>query len=219
MYFKSRQVAGDELANILFHPYGRSKSIILALGPGSVLVAEPIAKRLQIPLRLLAFKKVELPGLYHESVGTVGQSGEFIYSSKLSEGEKNDIYAEFHGHIDSESTSAVHEINQELGTEGFIDKEELKGKNILIVSDGLKDPEQLDVVVSFLKPIDCQRIVGITPIASLNAIDRLHIVCDEIRILSPKENYLDTDHYYEDNSVPDNNSLQEKINKINSSYV
>lgn len=215
MYFKNRDEAGRQLAEILFHPYGRSNSVILALGPGSVMVAIPISLRLQIPTFLVASEDIELPGQFHEHVGSVDQSGDFVYDSKLSRGEIDDMYAEYHGYIESEKTQAMHDINQLLGAQGFVDKMELMGKNILIVSDGLKDASSLDPIMAFLKPVRSPRIVGVVPVASIDAIDKLHILTDEIRVLSPKDNYVDTNHYYEENELPDDDRIQNILQNLN----
>ena len=143
-YFKNRNEAGLQIAEILFHPYGRSKTVILALGTGGVMVARPIATRLQIPAFMIATKQINLPGTFHEQVGTVDQSGDFVYSSDLTQGQVDDYVAEYHNHIDSQKIEAVHEINRMLGAQGFVDKGHLKDKNILLVSDGLKSASELD---------------------------------------------------------------------------
>ncbi len=211
MYFKNRDEAGQQVAEILFHPYGRSQSVILALGAGGLLVAKPIAQRLQIPIYMVATKEVDLPGNFHERVGTVDQAGDFIYSSKLTQGEVDEIVGEYRNHIDAEKLEAMHKINEMLGSQGFVDKNNLNHKNILLVSDGLKTAVELDAIMAFLKPVDAMRIVGIAPVASIDAIDKLHILTDEIRVLSPKENYLETDHYYEENQLPGEQEAQQMI--------
>lgn len=214
MYFKNRDEAGRQLAEIVFHPYGRSATVILALSPGSLLVAKPIALRLQIPLYMVATKEIDLPGSYHERVGTVDQAGDFVYNSTLTQGQVDEYVAEYHNHIDSEKIEAIHEINRLLGAQGFVGTKDLNGKNILLVSDGFKDAVQLDAIMAFLKPVDVNRLVALTPIATVDAIDTLHILTDEIHVLSPKENYLGTDHYYEENNIPGEEEVQATLAQL-----
>jgi len=175
------------------------------------MVARPIATRLQIPAFMIATKQINLPGTFHEQVGTVDQSGDFVYSSDLTQGQVDDYVAEYHNHIDSQKIEAVHEINRMLGAQGFVDKAHLKDKNILLVSDGLKSASELDAVLAFLKPVRIGRMVGVAPVASIAAIDALHVLTDEIRILSPKQNYLETDHYYEENELLDEAQAREVV--------
>ena len=82
------------------------------------------------------------------------------------------------------------------------------------VSDGFADSTVLDVALEFLKPIRIQRLVIAAPVASEQAVDKLHIVADELHILDVKTNYFDTDHYYTDNTVPTHEETVDKINRI-----
>ena len=214
MYFKNRDEAGRQIAEILFHPYGRSKTVILALGEGGLLVARPIGLRLQIPIYMVATKEIELPGAFHERVGTVDQAGDFVYRSDLTQGQVDEYVGEYHNHIEAEKIGAMHEINHMMGSTGFVEKETLQDKNIILVSDGLKTAVDLDAVMAFLKPVKIFRLIGAAPVASIDSIDKMHIITDEIRVLSPKENYLETDHYYEENDMPSEDEVQQMLAEL-----
>ena len=90
----------------------------------------------------------------------------------------------------------------------------LKGRNIILVSDGLKDGAVLDVALEFLKPIYYQRLIVASPISSVPAIDKVHILADEVHVLDVKENYMSTDHYYDENDIPSHEDTVKKINNI-----
>ena len=219
LYFKNRDEAGRQLAEILFHPYGRSQTAILAVGYGGLLVARPIALRLQIPLYMMMMKDIELPGNFHTAIGSVDQAGDFVYRSNLTQGEIDMFAGEYHNHIDQEKVGAIHEINDLLGATGIVQRDDIRERNVIIVSDGLKSGTQLDPLSSFLKPVKLKRIVSAVPVASIDAIDRLHIMTDEIRVLSPKENYLDTEHYYEENDLPSKEEATAIIQQIHQSQA
>jgi len=72
----------------------------------------------------------------------------------------------------------------------------------------------LDAAADFLKPIRLQRLVIAAPIASVAAVDRAHVIADEIHILSVTDNFLDTNHYYEQNDIPSHEDTIAKINQI-----
>jgi predicted phosphoribosyltransferase len=42
-----------------------------------------------------------------------------------------------------------------------------------------------------------------TPFASVNVVDRMHILGDDIACLSVIQNFMGTNHYYEENGIPD----------------
>jgi putative phosphoribosyl transferase len=106
---------------------------------------------------------------------------------------------------------AFDRINRLIGDGGVIDQELLREHVVILVSDGLKDPTVLDVALNFLKPVRVQKLVVVAPIASVEIIDKVHLIADELHILDVKANYLDTDHYYDQNDLP---SHEETIAKI-----
>ncbi len=214
MYFKDRNQAGIALAELLYPQYSNPDSVILALNRGALLVAEALVSKLKIPAYLVASKEIDLPGNFHERAGSVDQVGNFSYSSDLTQGQIDEYVAEYHSVFDVEKINAIHDINSLLGNQGFIDESVLTKKNILIVSDGIKKGSELDPVMTFLKPVEALRVIGLAPVASVDAVDRLHILTDEIHVLSTKSNYMETNHYYEVNEIPSIEQVQKIINTI-----
>jgi predicted phosphoribosyltransferase len=82
------------------------------------------------------------------------------------------------------------------------------------VSDGLNDATVLDVALDFLKPVRVQKLVIAAPIANVQMVDKVHLIADELHILDVKENYLDTNHYYDQNDLPSEEETIAKINQI-----
>jgi predicted phosphoribosyltransferase len=95
-----------------------------------------------------------------------------------------------------------------------IDNALLRDHTIIIVSDGLDDGAAIDVAMDFLKPIRIQRLVVAAPVATISAVDKLHVIADELHILDVKENFMGTNHYYEQNDLPSHEETIAKINQI-----
>jgi predicted phosphoribosyltransferase len=68
--------------------------------------------------------------------------------------------------------------------------------------------------VDFVKPIRTQRLVVATPLATVEIVDKLHVLADELHILDVKSNFLGVDHYYDINDVPSHEATVAKINQI-----
>lgn len=209
MYFEDRYDAGKKLANHLAAYV--NDGVILALSDGAVLIGEPIAQALKIPLLLLIVKDVAIPGQNSPVVGSLDQSGGFTYNTMLSSGEVEEYTSEYHNHIEAEKLHQMHEIHQMINAQGDIDRSYLNDKNILIVSDGLPTGSLVDAAVAYLKPVRTKKVVAVVPFASVPAIDRLHIQTDQIVCLDVKENYLSTEHYYQDNAIPSREEIQHRI--------
>ena len=89
-----------------------------------------------------------------------------------------------------------------LGDSGEIDKNLLRHRTVILVADGFANGFVLNIAADYLKTIAIQKLVVATPIASVAAVDRMHLVADEIRCLSTADNFMGVNHYYEDNYVP-----------------
>ncbi len=212
MYFHSRSEAGEKLADQLM-PYRYENCAVAALSYEGLLVAEPIAARLHSLLGLFLTENVDIPG-ENLTVGTVNQDGGFLYNRNISEGEKDDYYSEFHGYIDEQKREKSDRINRLLADGGAITADMLREHVVIIVADGLKDPAGLDAAVEFMKPIKVKRLIVATPVASVMAVDRMHILADELHCLSVTDNYLDTDHYYDENIKLTHEQALEKVRGI-----
>lgn len=213
MYFHSRAEAGEQLARDLFDKYRYEDVAVVALGDGGVAVGEPIAERLHCILTLLVSETVDVPG-EGQRFGAVSQTGQFTLNSELAESEINGYMSEFHGYLEEQKRQAFHRINKLIGDGGLIDQALLQNHTIILASDGLNDITILDVVLDFLKPVRIKKLVIAAPVASVELVDKVHIIADELHILDVKANYLDTNHYYDQNDLPTHEQTVEKINQI-----
>lgn len=209
MYFNSRLEAGQRLASELIN-YANTNCVVIALSEGAVSVGEQIASILHCDMDMLLTEDIKLPG-DPTIIGTVLQDGSFIYNNMFSTGEIEEYYSEFHAYIDDQKRQKFEEINRLLGNSGLLDPKMLKDHVIILVSDGLKNGLSLEAAQQFLKPVKIKRLIVATPIASVQAVDRMHIIADELHCLAVTENYIKTDHYYDTNDVPDREAIIEKI--------
>ena len=213
MYFESREVAGQQLAAQMFERYRYENCAVVALSDGGVIVGEQIAAALHSILTMLLVESIDVPG-ENMSFGAVSESGSFSYNGSFSQGEIDEYASEYHGYLEEQKREAFQKINRLLGDGGLIDHDMLRDHVVILVADGLNSGAALDAAVDFLKPIRISRLVIAAPVASVQAVDKLHMLADELHILDVKENYLDTDHYYNQNTVPSHEETVAKINKI-----
>lgn len=214
MYFESRSHAGVLLADELVSKYRYENCAVLSLSDGSVLVGEQIAWRLHCVLMLLFSEAVDIPG---ESLkfGAVSHTGHMTVNSQFTAGQRQHYINEFHGYFEEEKRRAYQKVNRMLGESGIVDKRMLKDRVVILVSDGFTDDlSSLDVALDFLKSVRTEKVVAVAPVATVQAIDRLHIAVDEMHILDVKENFMGVNHYYDDNDLPDREDTIEKINQI-----
>lgn len=213
MYFESRAHAGVKLAEALVEKYRYEDCVVIALSDGAVQVGEQIAGALHCLLTMLLIEDIQVPG-ESMSFGGVSQSGSFTYNGMFSAGEVEEYTSEFHGYLEEQKREAFQRINRLLGDGGVIDQDMLRDHTIILVADGIDNGAALDVAIDFLKPIRINKLVVATPVASIPAVDKLHMAADELHVLDVKENYMGTNHYYDVNDVPSHEETIAKINEI-----
>lgn len=213
MYFESREQAGQILATELLEKYRYEDCAVVALSDGAVIVGEQIAKALHCILTMLLVEEIQVPG-EGVSFGGVSQNGGFTYNGMFSAGEMEEYESEYHGYLEEQKREAFQKINRLLGDGGLINDEMLRDRVIVLVADGLDTGASLDVAVDFLKPIRIKRLVVATPVSTIQAVDKLHVLADELHILDVKANFLGIDHYYNQNDIPTHEDTIAKINQI-----
>lgn len=212
MYYKSRAEAGKMLAQQLAN-YRFDNCAVVALGEGSVVVAEQIAAKLHSIVLMFLSEQIAIPG-EKVDVGAINQGGGFVNNQNLSKGELDDYYSEFHGYIEDQKREKFDSMNRLMGEGGVLNQEFLKDHIVIVVSDGLKSGTVLDSIAEFLKSIRIKRLIIAAPVASVEAVDRMHIIADELCCLSVTENFYDTNHYYDDKKIPTHEEAVKIIKNI-----
>ncbi len=212
MYFKSRADAGRQLAKQLTN-YAKQNIAVVALNEGGVIVGAQIAMAVHANLMLLATTQIQLPR-EPKSIGGMTIAGTLVYNPDMAEGEREEMMVEYHNYIDQQRMEKFHELNTLVGKGGTIRRDLLKRRVVVVVADGLPDGFLLDMAADFLKPVNIQKLVMAVPIASVQAVDRMHILGDELHVLTVPENYINTDHYYDDNKIPDQDGLFKVMQNI-----
>ncbi|MCL2037892.1 hypothetical protein FWG95_02725 [Candidatus Saccharibacteria bacterium] len=210
MYFESRAVAGAKLAAELIDKYRWLDSAVLALDKGGVAVGYQIAVYLHATLQQLLTETIHIND---ESIdyATVMQGGVVAKNPELTEAQSQYYYGEYAGQLDDEIRQASSRINRMLGDGGEVRPEILRGRNVILVADALNSGTMLEAAVEWMKPLRTARLILACPVISVPALDRAHILVDELHILGVTANFISTDHYFDNNDVPDEKMAQRMI--------
>lgn len=213
MYFKNRTEAALELAKAIVPKYRYENCAVVALSDGGVVIASNLATQLHCVLMMLLTEQIVLPG-ENSPVGSIDQSGGFAYSGKYSAGQLEELESEYRNYIEQQKLEKLHSMNSLLGSGGIIDPSLLRGHNVILVSDGLSSGLSLDAAAAYLKPYRMESLIIATPVASVSAVDRMHLLGDQIFCLSVVENFMDVNHYYEDNTLPSHDTIVKSLKDI-----
>lgn len=201
------------LANQLQERYKGEDSVVVALSDGGVMVGAQIAMELQCAITMLLADEIELP---RELVAIAGitSDGSFTFNKAYSPGEIEELVMEYHGLIEQEKLEKLHEMHRLMRSGALIRPDLIKNKNVILVSDGMSSGFSIDLAMEYLKPIALKKLIVATPLASVPAVDRMHILADDIYCLNVLENFITTDHYFDTQDVPDHDLVVDTISQI-----
>jgi predicted phosphoribosyltransferase len=201
LYFPSRIAAGDLIAEKLEPKYRYEDCAVLALNDGAVLVGAAIAQRLHCVINMLLLEPIKLPG-ENDVLATMDNFGSMTYNDKFSAGELEEMQSEYFGYIEQQKLEKLFQMQEMIGQGGVLDRNMLRGHNVIVVSDGLVNGFSMRAAAEFLKPLNMQRIIMVTPFAGVAAVDQMHVLADELVCLNVVEDIISVDHYYDDASLP-----------------
>lgn len=213
MYFQSRVEAGQLLSKQLVPKYQDEECAVIALNDGGVMVGAQIALELKCVLTLLLTDTITIPR-EDMAIAGINQDGSFTFNHSYSQGQIDDFTGEYYHFIEQEKMNKMQAMHRLSGRIGLIRKDLIQDRNIILVTDGLIDGFALDIAMQYLKPIHTKRIIVATPLASVKAVDRMHILADEIACLSVIEDYISTDHYYETQDIPPHDKVIKTVEQI-----
>lgn len=217
MYFASRMQAGRMLAAQLAPKYQGERCAVVALSDGGVVVGAQIAMALHAVLSLLLNKEITLPHEL-EAIAAISQDGSVSYNRTYSPMELDELIGEYYQYIEQEKLELLWQLNDTLGSGSTVDKHLLADRTVILVSDGLSSGFSIDMAVSYLKTVPIRKLVAAMPLASVQAVDRLHVTVDEIYCLSVVENYITTSHYYDTQDIPPHDQIVEIMERITKSW-
>jgi len=200
MYFTNRVEAGKQLADKLLKYKGLNCTLV-ALSDGAVVIAIQAAAILECPISMLLTEGIDAPG-ENESVANINQDGQFGYNQSYTTGQIDEFNMEYFQLFEQKKMEKLSKMHRLLGKLGVIKRNMLKGHTVILVADGLGDNSTIDSAMLYLKSIKYKQLIIATPFASVNTVDRMHLLADEIACLNVVQNFMGVNHYYEDNLIP-----------------
>lgn len=213
MYFASRAQAGRLLADKLMPNYRYEDCVVVALSDGGVVVGAQIAMQLHCAINLLQYEEIHLPQEPHALAG-ITESGSYTYNSYYQPAEVTEMVSEYRGMLEQEKTSKLSSMHRLTNGRDLLDRNLLKGHHVILVSDGLNGAFAIDLAADYLKPVGYDKLIVAAPIANIEAVDHMHVIADDLYILNVVEDFMDTDHYYDQQDVPDHDKITEIVEKI-----
>ena len=192
--FQDRRNAGELLARNLARYANRSDVVVLALPRGGVLVAAAAAKALNAPLDILAVRKLGAPRQQELAIGAIAAGG----ISYLNE----ETIAALHVSKSEIAAAIARELpelqRREALYRGNRPKQNLAGKTVLLVDDGLATGSTMRAAVASAYRLLPAHVVVAVPIGAAHTCEELREEVDEVVCLRRPGSFDAVGCWYED---------------------
>lgn len=202
--FRDRIDAGLQLAQKL-KKYQGNPGVILAVPRGGVPVAYAVAKELGFPLEVILTKKIGHPINREYAIGAVSLTDDFIIPHAQASQEYVD------DEIDRVRKKLKEMYHKFMGNK---EPENLKGKTVIVIDDGIATGNTLLMTIHMLKKNQPAEIIIAVPVASYNAIRKLRRVADEVISVIIPEQFYGVGAFYEDFEEVDDDEVIYYLEKL-----
>lgn len=202
--FRDRLGAGLMLAAKL-KKYKNDQGIILAIPRGGVPVAYAVAKELGFPMDVILTKKIGHPMNKEYAIGAASLRDYFIipHENVSEEYIKQELLR-------------VRTRLKEMYTMfmGNKEPENLKGKTVIIIDDGIATGNTLLGTVHVLRKNNPGKIVIGVPVASQSAVQKLSKEVDEVVAVLIPEEFYGVGAFYEDFEQVSDDEVMRYLHKL-----
>ena len=182
MRFENREEAGKKLAEKLERFNGEGV-VVLALPRGGVVLGYEIAKHLGAPLDLIITRKIGHPTSPEYAICAVAEDGHML----CNEEERSRIDKEWFNKTVAEEQEEA-ERRRKLYLKGK--KQNLKGKTVIIVDDGIATGLTLRLAIEEVKHENPAKIIVAVPVSPKDVADEIEKSVDKFIALQIPEVYL-----------------------------
>jgi putative phosphoribosyl transferase len=207
--FRNRKNAGQLLAARLNKFLGRDDVVVLALPRGGVPVAFEVARHLHLPLDVFVVRKLGVPGHEELAMGAIASGGATVWNEEvvrmldLSPADMEEAAERESGEL----------LRREDAYRRHRPSQNLRGKTILLVDDGIATGSTVRAAVAALRKLQAARIVVAVPVAAASTIPALRQCADEVIAVQIPEYFWAVGQWYMDFSQTTDREVQQLLER------
>ncbi len=174
MYYDRRE-AGQKLASELSKYKDNKNAVVIAIPRGGVVIGYEIAKVLNLPLDIIATKKIGAPGNPEYAIGSMDSDGDIMLDEQAAA-----MSGATEGYLSTEKDRMKDEIARRLKKYRGSNKYKLEDKIVILVDDGIATGFTTRVAINFIKKQRPKEIILAIPVAPPETIEKLKHDVDKI---------------------------------------
>jgi putative phosphoribosyl transferase len=193
--FRDRFAAGQILAS-KFSNYkdDRRGVTVLGIARGGVVVADPIAEKLNADLDIIVSRKLRSPHNSENAIGAIMHDGS-VYLGTSSLKTQHDISDEY---IAMEKLEQKREIERRLRVYRPNNREyKIKDRIVILVDDGIATGASVIAAARWIRKHKPKRLIIAAPVAPKQVVKSLKNEADEIEVIRNPSNFKAVEQFYQ----------------------
>ena len=193
--FRDRFAAGQILASVLSkYKNDLQGVIVLGIARGGVVVADPIAEKLNADLDIIVSRKLRSPHNSENAIGAIMHDGS-VYLDTSSLKTQNDIPD---GYIATEKLEQKTEIERRLRAYRPNNIEyKIKDRIVILVDDGIATGATVIAAARWVRKRNPKRLIIASPVIPKQVVNRLKNEADYIEAIRTPPNFEAVEQFYQ----------------------
>ena len=195
--FRDRKCAGERLAQLL-HRYEGEDVVVCGLPRGGVVIADEIARELDVALDVWIVRKIGMPIQPELGMGALAEGAALVLDStniKWSGATPEDLRKIVHGKAEEIRRRAKVYRNGE-------DALDVHGKTVVLVDDGVATAGALRAAIRGARKRGAARVIVAAPVIAAEAVEALKREADDVVCLATPRHLIAVGAWYQDFRKP-----------------
>lgn len=191
--YKDRRQAGSFLAEKLNEKIRPGNACILALPRGGVPVAWEVARKLRLPLDVLAVKKIGAPDNPEFAIGALAENQRPVWNQEAI----RELGVPRHA-LRTLADAVQEQIRRQTARWRAGNAPlPVKDRTVILVDDGVATGTTMSSAIELLRRQGARRIVAAAPVGPVSAVSYLKLQADEMVILQTPQPFFSVGQWYE----------------------
>jgi putative phosphoribosyl transferase len=206
--FKDRLAAGKVLSSRLCkYKNNRDGVTVIGIARGGVIVADPIAEKLNADFDIIVPRKLRSPNNSENAIGAIMHDGSLYLDGSTLQTQDHNISNEY---IEMEKSEQTKEMERRLGIYRPYSREyKITDRTVILVDDGIATGATMSAAARWMRKQEPKQLTIAVPVAPKRAIERLKNEADRVEIIRKPSGLKAVEQFYQNfASVSDDQILQ-----------
>lgn len=192
--YHSRTQAGERLAQELREFYRKPDTVVLGISQNGMLVAEGLARILEVPMDFFSLCRVTAPFQPEKTIGAVDETGLETWNQEMI--ARYRVPLDFIAHRSQEAQDeAYHRMERYRGQRPSLD---LAGKHVILTDDGIASGYSMLAAVRAASKRGAHSVTVAIPVAAPSGLKLVSAKADMVISLYTPRIFNDVQSFYEE---------------------